>query len=221
MARFGSLSPRRCAASRVASAAALRASGFVDSAAPIFTPGSPAPISHSTSLSTVAAIMKSMRLRPSGVGSKHRESDAPRFLRVIRRSSCSCRTRMSEGLAQRDPGANRYGARGSSTTTEADESEGGPPDDGARRSDDGGRRSRVLGGIVPTAGEQRLEQHTNEHVDERYRHCSPSAHEWTEEDYEPWSERGFRVSAPFTVKGGGLEISESSLRLQILSPSRT
>jgi hypothetical protein len=48
-----------------------------------------------------------------------------------------------------------------------------------------------LGGIVPTAGEQRPEQHTNEHVDERYRHCSPSAHEWTEEDYEPWSERVF------------------------------
>lgn len=55
-----------------------------------------------------------------------------------------------------------------------------------------------LGGIVPTAGEQRPEQHTNEHVDERYRHCSPSAHEWTEEDYEPWSESGFRVSTPFT-----------------------
>src|SRR5665809_17559 len=106
-------------------------------------------------------------------------------------------------------------ARGSSTTTEADDSEGGPPDDGARRSDDGGRRSRVLGGIVPTAGEQRLEQHTNEHVEERYRHCSPSAHEWTEEDYEPWSERGFRVSTPFR----SVRSSRSGINSSTITPS--
>lgn len=65
-------------------------------------------------------------------------------------------------------------ARGSSTTTEADESEGGhlTTEHADLMTDD--YDLEFLGGIVPTAREQRPEQHTNEHVDERYRHCSPS-----------------------------------------------
>ena len=79
-------------------------------------------------------------------------------------------------------------ARGSSTTTERTKARAGhlttEHADLMTEHDD----LEFLGGIIPTAGEQRPEQYTNEHVDE---HCSPSAHEWTEEDYEPWSERVF------------------------------
>src|SRR5918999_6238208 len=50
MARFGSLSPRRRAACKLASTAALRASGLIDSAAPTFMPGSSAPTAPTRTL---------------------------------------------------------------------------------------------------------------------------------------------------------------------------
>src|SRR3990170_8535135 len=88
MARSGSLSPRPRAACRVASIAALRASGFVDSAASIFTPVHllRSPIFHIHEPIDRCGHYESMRLKPSGVGAKSHLDDQPVLVRLHRRS---------------------------------------------------------------------------------------------------------------------------------------